>query len=158
MRTNTFFTFFLILLSACNRDDCDVDINTDVDQNQLATDISAIDFYLTTNGIEAQEHPTGLRYVINEQGDGKNVDLCGNIIVDYKGTFLDGTEFDASSRPTGFTLRYLIEGWKIGIPLIQERGIITLYVPSVYAYGANGTTTIPENSNLIFEIELHVAQ
>ena len=109
MRTITFFTIILILLSACNRDDCNVDINTDVDQNQLAADISAIDFYLTTNGIEAQEHPTGLRYVINEQGDGKNVDLCGNIIVDYKGTFLDGTEFDASSRPTGFTLRNLIE-------------------------------------------------
>ena len=158
MRTITFFTFFLILLSACNRDDCTVDIHTDVDQNQLAADISAIDFYLTTNGIEAKEHSTGLRYVINEQGDGKNVDLCGNIVVDYNGTLLDGTEFDASTRPTGFTLRNLIEGWKIGIPLIQERGIITLYVPSVYAYGASGTNTIPENSNLIFEIKLHVAQ
>ena len=158
MRTITFFTFFLILLSACNRDDCTIDIHTDVDQNQLAADISAIDFYLTTNGIEAKEHSTGLRYVINEQGDGKNVDLCGNIVVDYNGTLLDGTEFDASTRPTGFTLRNLIEGWKIGIPLIQERGIITLYVPSVYAYGASGTNTIPENSNLIFEIKLHVAQ
>lgn len=158
MRNIIFFIFLLILIAACNRDDCTVDIDTDVDQNQLAADISAIESYLTTNGIDAQEHPTGLRYLISEQGDGKNVDLCGNIIVDYKGTLLDGTEFDASTRPTGFTLRYLIEGWKIGIPLIKERGTITLYVPSVYAYGSNGTNTIPENSNLIFEIKLHVTQ
>ena len=158
MRIIIFFTVFLMVIWACNRDDCDVDINNDVDQDQLATDISAIDSYLATNEIKAQEHPTGLRYVIHEQGDGNSVDLCGNIIVDYKGTLFNGTEFDASTRPTSFTLRYLIEGWKIGVPLIKERGLITLYVPSVYAYGENGTNSIPKNSNLIFEIQLHVAQ
>jgi len=96
--------------------------------------------------------------VISNPGDGEGVSLCDNVVVDYRGTLLNGTQFDASNRPIGFSLRSLIEGWKIGIPLIRERGIITLYVPSVYGYGENGTSSIPGNANLIFEIELYVVQ
>lgn len=158
MRSTLFFTFLLILFSACNRDNCSVDVNTNVDQTQLAADIAAIDFYLQANGIQAQEHPSGLRYVIQDPGDGNKVSLCDNVIVDYRGTLIDGTQFDASSRPIAFSLRGLIEGWKIGIPLIRERGSVTLYIPSVYGYGENGTSSIPSNANLIFDIDLYVIQ
>lgn len=156
------YFFFLLtiplLLASCNRDKCGVDVNLNVDQAQLSADIAAIDAYLSQNGIQAQEHPSGLRYVIDDEGDGSRVSLCDNVVVDYQGTLFDGTQFDASNRPVGLSMRSLIEGWKIGIPLIRERGEVRLYIPSVYAYGANGRNNIPPNANLIFDIQLYVVQ
>lgn len=159
MRITLFLTIILFSISACNRDDCSVGIDLNVDQTQLAADIAAIDAFLATQpNVQVQEHPSGLRYVIQEVGDGESVSLCDNVVVDYRGTFLDGSEFDGSDRPVGLSMQNLIEGWKIGIPLIRERGEITLYIPSVYAYGEAGRNTIPPNANLIFTIDLYVVQ
>jgi peptidylprolyl isomerase len=74
---------------------------------------------------------------------------------------LDGTKFDSSYDGDGIPFEYehgygsVISGWEEGIAYIRERGKITLYVPSVLAYGTRTVgDVIKPNSNLIFEIEL----
>ncbi|MBO6795364.1 MAG: FKBP-type peptidyl-prolyl cis-trans isomerase [Balneolaceae bacterium] len=157
MRTLLLLSILLFTAISCNRPNCDIEPNLSVDQDQLKADIAKIDAYLAENNIDAEKHPSGIRYVIIEEGDGDKPSVCGNVVVDYKGSLIsDGSEFDKSSRPIGFSLRSLIVGWQVGIPLIKERGNIHLYIPSVYAYGATERPKIPANSNLFFEIKLYV--
>lgn len=130
--------------------------NLNVNQTQLEADIAAIDDYLAENEIDAQTHPSGLRYVITAQGEGNTPTLCDNVIVTYEGSLLsNGEVFDGTDDPVNFPLNALITGWKIGIPLVQSGGSITLYIPSGFGYGSQGSgEAIPPNSNLIFEIAL----
>ena len=131
---------------------------------QLDADIAKIDKYLEENNITAQRSSSGLRYVIHDPGIG-SIPVKGNIlIVHYTGTLLDGTKFD-SSYDNGEPLKYqhgygqVISGWEEGITYIAERGRITLYIPSVLAYGSRAVGEFIEpNSNLIFDIELFSVQ
>ena len=154
------FLGIIILSSGCfsNTDECNYELNlSGVNNSQLEKDISAIDAYLADNNIEnVQEHSSGVRYVIHEEGSGEFPGLCNQVSVNYQGQLMsDGTVFDQSQNPVTFPLRNLIYGWQIGIPLIQPGGSITLYIPSVYAYGSRGSgESIPPNANLIFEIDL----
>jgi FKBP-type peptidyl-prolyl cis-trans isomerase FkpA len=157
MRKLLLLSFLFIITTSCDRDECDVEPNLSVDENQLATDIAKIDAYLAENNIEAQQHPSGLRFSIIEKGDGDTPSLCGGVVVDYKLYLIsDGTLVQESPRPLNFDLRSLITGWQVGIPLIDEGGTIHLYTPSVYAYGDQSVPDIPANSNLLFEIQLYV--
>jgi FKBP-type peptidyl-prolyl cis-trans isomerase len=145
---------FAILWLGCSKDECNLEPNLAVNQEQLAKDIEAIDAYLASNDIEAQIHPSGLRYVIKRSGEGDRPNYCSNVSV-REGKTLNGNIFDSRSTPINFPLENLITGWQIGIPLIKEGGRITLYIPSVYAYGANGIgSDIPPNASLEFEIVL----
>lgn len=154
------FLGIIILSSGCfsNTDECNYELNlAGIDSTQLEEDITVIDAYLSENNIEnVQEHESGLRYVINEQGTGDFPKLCSQVTVNYQGQLMsDGTVFDQSQNPVTFPLRNLVYGWQIGIPLLQAGGSITLYIPSVYAYGSRGSgESIPPNANLIFEISL----
>jgi len=146
---------FAILWLGCSKDECNLEPNLAVNQEQLAKDIEAIDAYLASNDIEAQTHPSGLRYVIKRSGEGDRPNYCSNVSVSYEGKTLNGNIFDSRSTPINFPLENLITGWQIGIPLIKEGGRITLYIPSVYAYGASGIgSDIPSNASLEFEILL----
>jgi FKBP-type peptidyl-prolyl cis-trans isomerase len=151
---------FLLLLALsitnCGKD-CDSDPNLDVNEEQLQADIAAIDAYLNENGIEAEEHPTGIRYVIKRKGDGDSPSLCDNIAVTYEGRLIsNGNVFDSSQNIRSFPLNGVITGWQVGVPLIKEGGRITLFIPSVYGYGATGSSSgsIPPNANLQFEVVL----
>lgn len=160
MKSNLLIIKFLLcafVLSGClPENECEFTPNLSVDEAQLNTDIDRIKQYLTENEIEAQVHETGIRYVINEPGNGSTAELCDVVTVNYEGRLLSNGEiFDSSESPATFPLSGLITGWQIGIPLIQEGGSITLYIPSVYAYGRFGSgDDIPANANLIFDIEL----
>tara|TARA_R110000868_G_scaffold259361_5_gene517289 strand:+ start:52862 stop:53395 length:534 start_codon:yes stop_codon:yes gene_type:complete len=165
--------FFLILTSSllitgC-RDKCDSEPNLDVDQDQLAIDVAKIDAYLETkraeieaNGNTIEIHPSGIRYVIKRKGTGDRPKICDDITVTYEGKVIStGFSFDKSTNLTSIDLGNTITGWQIGLPLIKdgggdETGRITLYIPSVYGYGATGRTTsgIPSNANLQFEVLL----
>lgn len=151
---------FFMALNGCestvdNDSGCELTPNLEVDQDQLNEDIEEIDAYLEENNIEAQVDPSGLRYVISQQGEGESATLCDQVSVTYVGTLLsDGSQFDATSDPFTFILAGLITGWQIGIPLIQPGGSMTLYIPSVYGYGAAGTQGIPGDANIVFEIDL----
>ncbi|MGN8224896.1 FKBP-type peptidyl-prolyl cis-trans isomerase [Gracilimonas sp. BCB1] len=152
------FLFFTTV--SCSDDSgCNQKPNTAVNQAQLQLDIDEIDAYLSENNIGAEVHDSGLRYVINEPGDGKTATLCDRITVRYEGRLMsDGSGFDDSDGKNiafPYPLSRLIIGWQVGIPLIEEGGSITLYVPSSYGYGSRGAgDDIPPNANLIFEISL----
>lgn len=156
LKQSTPILFILVLfISSCN-DDCGLEPNLNVDQDQLERDIRSIDAYLSENGIEAEEHPSGIRYVISDRGEGPRPSLCNQVTVTYEGRLIrNGDAFDSAREPVSFGLENLIPGWQIGIPLIARGGRITLYIPSVYAYGERGSgSAIPPNSNLQFEIRL----
>lgn len=160
MKFNLLFVNLILcafVLSGCLPENkCELSPNLNVDEAQLKKDIERIDSYLTENEIDAQVHESGIRYVINVAGNGSTAELCDVVSVNYEGRLLsNGEVFDSSDSPVTFPLNQLITGWQIGIPLIQEGGSITLYIPSVYAYGRFGSgDDIPANANLIFDIEL----
>lgn len=152
------FLFAFVFFSGClkNNEECQFEVSYAANQEQLQGDIAAIDEYLLQNNIEAQVHESGIRYVIQDAGGSTSPTLCNLVAVTYKGSRLnDGFVFDETEDPLLFPLNNLIRGWQIGIPLIQEGGSITLYIPSSFGYGATGAgDRIPPYTNLIFEIDL----
>jgi FKBP-type peptidyl-prolyl cis-trans isomerase FkpA len=111
--------------------------------------------YAANNGIFVTRHSSGLYYEIISTGSGATPSVNSKIFVTYVGKLLDGRVFDqqADSSKTGWVLGTLIEGWKIGLPLIQKGGEIKLIIPSSLAYGC-GTSTLPANSILYFDVRL----
>jgi FKBP-type peptidyl-prolyl cis-trans isomerase len=102
--------------------------------------------------------PSGLQYKIVKEGTGKSPAATDTVLVHYRGTLLDGTEFDSSykrNEPISFPLNRVIKGWTEGLQLLKEGGKAILYIPSKLAYGENGAGgIIGPNETLIFEVEL----
>ena len=100
---------------------------------------------------------SGLQYKIISAGDGPKPQATDSVQVHYRGTLVDGTEFDSSyshGGPVTFTLNQVIPGWTEGLQMINQGSKAELYVPSELAYGSTGNPSIQPNSTLIFEIEL----
>ena len=135
------------------------------DENKVApvAEEQAILNYLTANSITASKHGSGMYYEILAPGSGAVPGLCSTVLIKYSGKLTNGTIFDSSNNAV-FTLGSLIEGWKIGLPLIKPGGEIRLYIPPTLGYGSvdvkdnNGTIIIPANSILIFTITLTQVQ
>lgn len=172
MNTPTSLKTILLLILAftftnCKKDRCN-EVNFNVDEQQLAEDIAKIDAYLETKqdefdaeGYEVQEHPSGIRYIIKRKGSGDRPNNCDVVAVTYEGRLMStGESFDANSSISSFNLEATITGWQIGVPLLKEGGRITLFIPSVYAYGEDGRPSggIPPNANLEFEVLLFRVQ
>jgi FKBP-type peptidyl-prolyl cis-trans isomerase FkpA len=102
---------------------------------------------------------SGLQYEVLTPGTGKtNPTATDNVTVHYKGTSIDGKEFDSSysrGEPTSFPLNGVIPGWTEGVQLMTEGAKYKFYIPSALAYGENGAGgAIGPNEALIFEVEL----
>lgn len=115
-----------------------------------------IEAYASAQGITATRQSNGLYYQIITPGSTNKPLATSRVFVKYTGKLFDGTVFDSQQNPglTGFQLATLIEGWKLGIPLIGKGGKIKLIVPSSLAYGCQGSGAIAPNEPLYFEIEL----
>jgi FKBP-type peptidyl-prolyl cis-trans isomerase FklB len=102
--------------------------------------------------------PSGLQYKILTDGKGKSPTAADTVTVNYKGTLIDGTEFDSSykrGQPATFTVNGVIPGWAEALQLMKEGSKWQLYVPSNLAYGERGAGgAIGPNAVLIFEVEL----
>ncbi len=101
--------------------------------------------------------PSGIQYKIITQGNGVKPTLEDTIRVHYRGTLIDGNEFDNSysrGEPIEFPLGNLIEGWKQTLVLMPVGSKWQLFIPSEYAYGDRSQPGIPGGSTLIFELEL----
>lgn len=102
--------------------------------------------------------PGGLQYKVLKAGTGEKPDANDTVVCNYRGTLIDGTEFDSSVKhngPATFPLRGVITGWKEALHLMPVGSKWQLFVPSYLAYGENGAgQLIPPNSTLIFEVEL----
>jgi len=123
---------------------------------QLQKDIAIIDKFLADNHIDATKDPSGLRYVVTTIGTGLKPTLDGTISVKYTARFLPTNDvFDHTTNGVVLEVNTLIDGWKIGVPLMTKGSKFTLYVPSGLGYGTSGAgTVVTPNANLIFEIEL----
>lgn len=100
---------------------------------------------------------SGLQYKIITEGTGAKPTADDSVEVHYKGTFIDGKEFDSSyarNEPVTFPLNNVIKGWTEGFQNFSEGTKAVLYIPSELAYGAQGNRGIKPNSTLIFEVEL----
>ncbi len=103
---------------------------------------------------------SGLRYKIINKGSGAKAEKGQNVSVHYKGSLLDGTEFDSSYKrnsPIDFPLGMgnVIAGWDEGIALLQVGDKARFVIPSHLGYGAQGAGgVIPPNATLIFDVEL----
>ena len=102
--------------------------------------------------------PSGLQYKVIKDGDGKTPKLTDTVSTHYRGTLLDGSEFDNSykrNQPAEFPVSGVIKGWTEALQLMKEGAKWTLYVPAKLAYGERGfPPVIGPNETLIFEIEL----
>lgn len=101
---------------------------------------------------------SGLQYKILTQGDGAKPAPTDTVKVHYRGTLIDGTEFDSSfkhGQPATFPLNGVIPGWTEGLQLLTKGTKAELYIPSALAYGPGGMgQAIGPNSTLVFEVEL----
>ena len=103
------------------------------------------------------ELPNGIQYLIVQQGSGRQPKSNSTIKAHYKGSLLNGKEFDSSykrNQPFTARLTQLIKGWQEVIPLMKEGSLYRLWIPSDLAYGDNGTGGIPGGATLQFEVEL----
>ena len=102
--------------------------------------------------------PSGLQYKVLTEGTGRSPKATDTVKVQYRGTLLDGTEFDSSykrNQPIEFALNQVIPGWTEGVQLMKEGGKYEFYIPSALAYGRRGAGgVIGPDETLIFEVEL----
>jgi FKBP-type peptidyl-prolyl cis-trans isomerase len=138
----------MMMMSACKKDDDTAEKQAEIDE-QIIVD------YLAANNIEATQHESGMYYVIHNEGTGENPTINSTVEVFYEGFLTNGNVFDkTTTSPVSFPLRNLIQGWQIGIPLLKEGGSATFYIPSALGYGTQGSSSIPANSVIIFDIDL----
>ena len=101
---------------------------------------------------------SGLQYKVIKMGTGPKPTSLQIVTCNYRGTFIDGKEFDSSTRygrPAEFPVNGVIKGWTEALQLMPVGSKWELYIPSDLAYGEKGSQpTIRPNSTLIFEIEL----
>ncbi len=102
--------------------------------------------------------PSGLQYKVLKEGTGKQPAVDSTVVVNYRGTLIDGKEFDNSytrGRPATLRVNQVIKGWQEVLPLMHEGAKWDVVIPPDLAYGAQGARAmIGPNATLVFEIEL----
>lgn len=129
---------------------------TATEQSRFASDTTTIREYIDNNKLTGfVGHPSGIWYKITKQGNGTSPKPYDAINMIYSGSLLsNGNVFDSgtlsNTSPFG-----LIDGLKVGLPILDEGGTAIFLIPSGLAYGTAGSgSSIPANANLKFEIEL----
>ena len=100
---------------------------------------------------------SGLQYKIIKRGEGPSPKADDTVTTHYRGTLIDGREFDSSysrGQPASFPVNGVIKGWTEALQLMKVGDKWELYIPPELAYGKRGRKPIPPNSALIFEVEL----
>ncbi|MDX1618915.1 MAG: FKBP-type peptidyl-prolyl cis-trans isomerase [Balneolaceae bacterium] len=102
---------------------------------------------------------SGLQYKVLEEGDGPSPEATDTVVVHYRGSFLDGTQFESTferENPAQFPLNRVIKGWTEGVQLMQEGARYKFWIPADLAYGDNPRPggPIKPGQTLVFEVEL----
>ncbi|HWV16414.1 MAG TPA: FKBP-type peptidyl-prolyl cis-trans isomerase [Cellvibrio sp.] len=100
---------------------------------------------------------SGVQYVIVKKGKGKVPRAKDSVVVNYKGTLLDGREFDSSysrNKADTFKLSDMIPGFTQAMTQVPEGSKVIIYIPSALAYGEKGSANIPAFAAVVFEVEL----
>jgi len=128
-------------------------------QSMAAINAAEGDKFLLENrskeGVQVTD--SGLQYKVVVMGDGAKPNPTDKVTVHYRGTLLNGEEFDSSysrGEPTSFQLDQVIPGWTEGVGMMPVGSKFMFYIPPNLAYGPQGGGPIGPNSTLIFEVEL----
>lgn len=106
---------------------------------------------------DVKQTPQGLYYEVIEEGNEKRATREDTVKVHYRGTLLDGTEFDSSHKrgqPAEFPVSGVVPGFGEGVQLVGEGGKVKLYIKPELGYGSRATGQIPPNSFLVFDVDL----
>jgi len=115
------------------------------------------EFWKSLEGKEGlQKTESGLAYEIISAGDTRLPKEDSFVVINYKGTLIDGTVFDESDKenPAKFSLNEVIPGFKEGLQKVGKGGKIKLYIPANLAYGDANIPGIPAGSTLIFDVDM----
>jgi peptidyl-prolyl cis-trans isomerase A (cyclophilin A) len=129
------------------------------EQEQLQA-VAEFNIYVQKTYPTAKSTPSGLHYIIEEQGTGAKAEKHREVSVHYTGALTNGSVFDSSlkrNQPISFPLGLgrVIKGWDEGIALLNVGGKAKLIIPYFLAYGAQGRPpVIPAKATLIFDVEL----
>lgn len=129
-------------------------------EEQAKKSVGEGEAFLAENGKKEGVKTTasGLQYEVLKEGEGKNPTASDNVTVHYKGTLINGEEFDSSyarNQPVTFPLGNVIPGWTEGLQLMKPGAKYKFVIPSKLAYGEQGAgAKIGPNATLIFEVEL----
>ncbi len=123
----------------------------DIDQNIILN-------FLIDSLFDFQKTPSGIFYQIEKAGEGEHPTPQSRVTAHYRGTLLDGKEFDSSFKkgaPLMFSLDGVIQGWQEALQMLKPGGKGTFIIPSHLAYGQTGLPgLIQPNTVLMFDIEL----
>ena len=123
-----------------------------------ANKVKADEFLLNNKSVEGVKvTESGLQYIITNPGTGASPKGDDIVVVHYKGTLIDGTEFDSSykrNQPAEFPLKGVIPGWTEGLQLLKKGGKAMFWIPPELGYGDRPRQQIPGNAVLIFDVEL----
>lgn len=140
----------LLLLNSCGKAD------TGCQPIPVANEKVQLQAYATANGITASENPNGFLYEIIAPGSGPAITVNNTVSVVYTGKLMDGTVFTSVAVSQDWQLSSVIDGWKLGIPLIRKGGRIKLIIPSALAYSCGGNLpAIPGNAPIFFDITVN---
>lgn len=107
---------------------------------------------------DVKELDNGIQYKVLKEGSGDQPAPDDTVVVHYRGTLVNGEEFDSSyerNEPTTFKVNEVIQGWQTILPMMQERAQWQVVIPPELAYGKRGAgSVIGPNETLIFDIEL----
>lgn len=129
-------------------------------ESRFAANKGEGEVFLAENGKKdgVKTTASGLQYKVITEGKGRTPKATDTVSTHYRGTFLDGNEFDSSykrNQPAEFGVTQVIAGWTEALQLMKEGGKLQLWVPYALAYGEQGRPpAIPPYSMLIFEVEL----
>jgi FKBP-type peptidyl-prolyl cis-trans isomerase FklB len=126
---------------------------------QICTNVKEGEAFLAKNKKDPKVKTTasGLQYEVITPGTGMRPDATDTVTVNYKGTLLNGNEFDNSykrGQPASFPLNGVIKGWTEGLQLMAVGGKYKFFIPYQLGYGLNDMQAIPGGSVLVFEVEL----
>jgi FKBP-type peptidyl-prolyl cis-trans isomerase FklB len=100
---------------------------------------------------------SGLQYKILKAGEGRKPTIDDSVVCHYRGTLINGTEFDSSykrNQPATFPVKGVIKGWTEALQLMPTGSKWQLFIPSTLAYGERGAGNVGPSATLIFEVEL----
>jgi FKBP-type peptidyl-prolyl cis-trans isomerase FkpA len=140
------------LFFSCTKDDGCMPNPVDAERAQLIS-------YCTANGINYTVHSNGFLYEIINPGRDTTPTASSIITVNYVGKHFNNSVFDSSIAPYTSLLSNLIDGWKLGLPLIKKGGRLKLVIPSALAYScggskSNGSYVIQPNEPIFFDLTL----
>ena len=132
------------------------------EDKQKSIDAKTIQDYVQKNNLQTQQTPSGVHYVVTQAGTGPKPKPGQTVSVQYRGTLLDGKEFDSSAKSNGgqpidfpIGVQQVIRGWDEAIPMLNKGSKAILLIPSTLGYGMAGAgANIPADAVLRFDVEL----